>query len=130
MERPKALICGMLEKDGKALFLKRKGQDGEGIEMPSVFGTLSADPLSQLAEGFRKQAGIKAEPGQIIIEGRHEYEGAHIPCLVFSMKPLREDEPEPGSAFSGFEWLSLEDAKMRRHSAKGKWLSEPMMRIE
>jgi hypothetical protein len=131
-ERPKALICGMLEQGGKMLFLKRKEADGEAIEMPSVFGVLSADPVSQLAEAFKKQTGINADVGQVILESRHEYEGAHIPCLVFMMKPLHEGqiEPEPAGAYSGFEWLALEDARLRRHAPKGKWLSEPIMRVD
>ncbi|MFH0884637.1 MAG: hypothetical protein V1861_02925 [Candidatus Micrarchaeota archaeon] len=132
MERPKALICGMLEQGGKALFLKRKEADGEGIEMPSVYGILSADPVSQLAEAFKKQTGIKADVGGVILESRHEYEGAHIPCLVFKMNPLNEDllEPEPAGAYSGFEWLALEDARLRKHAPKGRWLSEPIMRVD
>jgi hypothetical protein len=131
-DRPKALICGMLEHEGKALFLKRKEAEGEAIEMPSVFGILSADPISQLAEAFKKQTGIKADVGQVILESRHEYEGVHIPCLVFKMNPLHVGpiEPEPAGTYSGFEWLALEDAKLRKHAPKGKWLSEPMMRVD
>jgi len=130
MDQPKALICGMLERDGKTLFLKRKEEGGEGIEMPSVYGSLRADPFSQLAEAFKKQNGLKAEVGPIVIEGRHEHENSHIPCLVFSMRQIREGEPDPATAYSGFEWLSLEDAKLRRHASKGRWLSEPMMRVD
>jgi hypothetical protein len=132
MNTPKALICGMLENGGRALFLRRKEPEGEGIEMPCVFGSLGADPLSQLAEAFKKQTGIKAEPVQVVIEGRHEHEGTHIPCLVFSMRPLHggPPEPEPASAYCGFVWLSIEDAKLRRHAPKGRWLSEPMMRVD
>ncbi len=132
VERPKALICGMLELEGKALFLKRKEAGAEGIEMPSVYGTLGADPVSQLAEAFKKQTGIKADAGQVVLESRHEYEGAHIPCLVFRMTPIDEGgiEPEPSGVYSGFVWLALEDAKLKRHAPKGKWLSEPIMRVD
>jgi hypothetical protein len=132
MDRPKALICGMLEHEGKALFLKRKELDGESIEMPSVFGILSADPISQLAEAFKKQTGIKADVGQVVFESRHEYEGVHIPCLVFRMNPLDggPPEPEPSGPYSGYEWLALEDARLRNHAPKGRWLSEPIMRVE
>jgi hypothetical protein len=132
VERPKALVCGMLEQGEKALFLKRKDGEGESIEMPSVYGILSSDPVSQLAEAFKKQTGIKADVDRVILESRHEYEGAHIPCLVFRMKPLQEGplEPEPGGAYSGFVWLALEDAKLRKHAPKGKWLSEPIMRVD
>ena len=131
-DRPKALICGMLEREGKALFLKRKLPDGEAIEMPSVFGILSADPVSQLAEGFRKQTGIKADVGQVVLESRHDFEGVHIPCLVFRMTPLHEGgiEPEPASVYTGFEWLAIEDARIRKHAPKGRWLSEPIMRVD
>jgi hypothetical protein len=132
IERPKALICGMLEHDGKALFLKRKELDGESIEMPSVFGILSADPISQLAEAFKKQTGMHADVGPVVFESRHEYEGVHIPCLVFRMSLLHPDqtEPEPAGVYSGFVWLALEDAKLRKHAPKGRWLSEPIMRVE
>ena len=129
-EQPKALVCGMLERDGRILFLKRKEEAGEGIELPAVYGSLRADPLSQLAEAFKKQTGIKAEVGPMAIESRHEHEGAHIPCLVFLMKQLRDGEPDPATVYSGFEWLTLEDARMRRHANKGRWLSEPMLRVD
>ncbi|MEW6749020.1 MAG: hypothetical protein AB1295_04910 [Candidatus Micrarchaeota archaeon] len=125
-ERPKALICGMLEEDGKVLFLKREG----GIELPSVFGSLGADPLSQMTEAFKKQSGIKAECGDVVIESRYELEaGLRIPCLVFSMKRLREGEPEPATVYSGFEWLTMDEARKRKPAPKGTWLKEPMVRI-
>ncbi|MEW6034989.1 MAG: hypothetical protein AB1529_00110 [Candidatus Micrarchaeota archaeon] len=130
MNQPKALIVGMLERGGRALFLLRKEGHGTGIEMPCVYGSLSADPVSQLSEAFRKQAGIKAEAGRIVLEGRYEHEGNHIPCLVLEMRQLRKEEPDPASAYAGFEWLTLDEAKLRKHSKKGSWLSEPIMRVE
>ncbi len=132
MEKPKALVCGMLEEEGKALFLLRKESGKGGIEMPAVYGSLRADPVSQLAEAFKKQTGIKAEVGPVVIEGRHEHEGSHIPCLVFRMLPLREGplEPDPASMYSGFVWLTMEEARLRPHAPKGGWLSEPMMRVD
>jgi hypothetical protein len=132
---PRALVCGMLERDGKALFLKKRGADGvERIEMPWVFGTLAADPVGAMAEAFRKQTGVKVKAGGIAIEGKEDIgdEGRPdvVPVLVLRMIQAREEGPEPASGFSGFEWLDLAEAARKAPGRHARWLSGEWIRVD
>lgn len=123
---PKALVCGMLEDGGRVLFLKRRDQHGvERLELPWVYASEGSDPMSQLAESFKKQTGISAEVGEIVLEGRHNAGSRRrkrwIPCYVFKMS-ARERRADPGSGYSGFRWLSIKDAKKERLGRALEWL--------
>ncbi len=131
---PRALICGLLENGGKALFLLRKDEDGkERIELPWIYGTIAADPVGAIGEAFRKQTSIKVHAGEIIYEGKEDIgeEGRPdiVPVLVFAMiadrKPM--EEPYPASGYSGFLWLSMEEAKNRPLGKHARWLSGEMI---
>lgn len=123
---PKALVCGMLEDSGRILFLKQKDRQGiERIEMPCLL-TYSGDPVSQLTEAFREQTGIDGEIGEIAFETRHNAGSRRrkrfIPCLVFRASAKnRRARPAPG--FSGYKWLSLEDAKREKLGKNAKWIT-------
>ncbi len=133
---PRALICGLLEKDGKALFLLRKDEDGvERIELPWIYGTIAADPVGALGEAFRKQTSVKVHAERIIYEGKEDIgEEGHpdlVPVLVFSMiagrKPM--EEPYPAAGYSGYLWLSIEEAKKRPLGKHARWLGGEMISL-
>jgi hypothetical protein len=133
---PRALICGMLEQGEKMLFLVRKDERGvERVEMPCAFGTISAGFTRQLAEAFGKQTNVKAIPGNLRMEGRHNVGSASkpewVPVLVFEMTP--QDwlvRPSPGSGIARCEWLTLMDAKSRQLTDNGMWLLEDTEIVE
>ncbi len=122
---PRAVVCGMLERDGKALFLSRKGPDGEErFELPWVIGTTRADPIGQIAEAYQKKTDIKVRTGDLFIESEVEEDGRMLPVLVFRMETDAETlAPYPGGGYTGFRWMSLEAAKKERLGAMARWLS-------
>ncbi len=125
-EFPKALACGMLEDEGRVLFLSRKDEHGiERLELPWAYARPSTDPISQLAEVFLKQAGIDAEVGEIAFETRHNAGSRRkkrwIPCYVFKIT-AKSKKAEPGGGFTGYRWLSLKHAKKEKLGKKADWV--------
>jgi hypothetical protein len=133
---PKALICGMLERGDKMLFLVRKdGRGVERVEMPCVHGSTSTDPAGQLTEAFRKQTGIKAEMGNLRMEGRHNIGSkgkvVFVPVLVFEMSPDSPlVRPDPGKGIERCEWMTMMEAKGRQLTDNGMWLLEDTEIVE
>ncbi len=123
---PKALVCGMLEDRGRVLFLKIKDRQGtERLEMPCLL-LYSGDPVSQLTEAFREQTGIDGEVGGMALETRHNAGSRKrkrfIPCLVFRIR-AKGMKTRPAPQFSGYRWLSLEDAKKEKPGRNAKWIT-------
>jgi len=123
---PKALACGMLEDEGRVLFLIRKDERGlERIEMPCVLVFSGRNPLAELSGEFRKQTGIDAQIHDILIEGKYNAGSRKrkqlVPVLVFEVtaKSMRAD---PSSEFSGFKWLGIKQAERMKHSRKAEWV--------
>lgn len=123
---PKAIACGMLEDRGRIFFLLRIDEHGgERLEIPCVFAYTSTDPISQLAETFKKQTGIDAEVCEIRFETRYNAgtrrNRKFIPCLVFRMRS-KSAKATPAAEFSGFKWLSLDNAKKQKLGKITEWL--------
>ncbi len=122
---PKAVVCGMLEDNGRFFFLKQTGKDGlERFEVPHVL-IYSGDPISQLTEEFKKQTGIDSQVKEIIFETKINTGSRKnkflVPCLVFKIT-AKNKTAKPDSHFSGFKWLSLIDAKKQRLHKNSLWI--------
>ncbi|MBI5047006.1 hypothetical protein HZC07_04740, partial [Candidatus Micrarchaeota archaeon] len=90
--KPIALICGMLEDNGRVLHLVRieekdqgnKKQKIEKIELPGAFSYSKMDPIIQLTEAFSLQTGIDGEVHEIVFETRYNIGSKRkkvwIPC--------------------------------------------------
>lgn len=123
---PKALACGMLEDNGRVLFLIRKDEHGiERIEIPCVMVPSGRSPFADIKETFPKLTGIDGEIHEIVLEGRHNAGTRKrkmlVPCLVFKVT-AKSRNAKPSSEFSGFKWLSLDDAKRERLGRNAEWL--------
>ena len=123
---PKALACGMLRDNGRILFLIRKDRHGtERIELPSVEIFGEEDPVQKLTAEFRRQTGIDAEVCEIKMEKRYNAGSRKrkhwIPCLIFTMR-AKNTKAVVAEEFSGFKWLSLEEAKKKKPGRKTEWL--------
>lgn len=123
---PKALACGMLEDEGRVLFLKRRDSRGiERLELPCVLVPSGRSPVAEIRERFQQQTGIEAVVHEIIIESRHNAGSRKrrnwVPCLVFKMT-ARERRARPSEEFSGFKWMSLEDARKEKLGRTLEWL--------
>lgn len=123
----KALACGMLEDSGRTLFLKRFDEHGiERLELPCVLVPSGKDPVSLLVAAFKEQTGIDAELCDPLFERRYNAGTRRrknfVPCLVFSFK-AKKATAKPSAAFSGFKWLSLDDAKKMKLSRNTEWLA-------
>jgi hypothetical protein len=124
---PKAFACGMLEDNGRALFLVRKDDNGiERIELPCVLVPSGRSPFADIKEAFGKLTGITDfEVHEIILEGRHNTGSRkrrfRVPALAFKITArIRTAKPSP--EFSGFRWLSPDDAKAARWGRNLEWL--------
>lgn len=118
MKTPRAIICGMLEKDGRILFLEKDGK----IEMPWVYGTLAGDPIGAIGEAFRKKTDVRVEVGVVVIEGKQKVDGKEVPVLVLKMEPKDYDyRIVPADEFSVL-WLTLEEARKKELLEHALWL--------
>ncbi len=123
---PKALACGMLEDDGRVLFLIRTDERGvERIELPCVLVPSGRSPVAEIKSEFIRQTGIDAQLHEIIFESKHNAGSRKrkslVPCLVFkfSAKTMRA---KPASEFSGFKWLKIFDAKKEKLTKNAEWM--------
>lgn len=133
---PRALICGMLEREGKVLFLMRKDSGGAGrIEMPWIYGTLAGDPVGALGEAFRKQTSVKAHAESIAMEGREDIgePGSPdiVPVLVFRMAADRRpmEEPYPAKGYDACVWLGMDEARGKPLGKHARWLSGDIIEV-
>ncbi len=123
---PKALACGMLEDGGRVLFLLRKDERGiERLEMPCVLVPSGRSPYAEIRNAFPRQTGIDGEIHEVVLEGVHNAGSRkrkmRVPCLVFRVS-ARNRSARPSSEFSGFRWLSPEDALRQRLARTLEWL--------
>jgi hypothetical protein len=123
---PKALACGMLEDGGRVLFLVRTDERGvERIEMPCVVVPSGRSPFADMKEAFPRLTGIDGQVHEIVMEGRYNAGSRRrrvmVPCLVFKVT-AKSMRAKPAPEFSGFRWLSLEDAKGQRLAGTATWL--------
>ncbi len=123
---PKALACGMLEDEGRVLFLVRRDERGmERIEMPCVLVPSGRSPFAEIKAEFARQTGIDGQVHEIVLEGRHNAgtrkRKSWVPCIVFKVT-ARERRAKPSGEFSGFRWLSLDEAKKQRLGRNAEWL--------
>ena len=121
----KALACGMLEDNNRVLFLKRVMYGIERLELPCVIIPSGKDPVSLLVSAFKEQTGIDAELYDLLFERRHNAGTRRrknwVPCLVFGFR-AKKMSAKPSSEFSGFKWLSLEDARRMKLGRNAEWL--------
>lgn len=124
---PKALACGMLEDEGRILFLRKMEYGIERIEVPCVVVPSGRSPVAEIREKFQEQTGIEGEVHEIIHEARYNAGSRRrkhwVPCLVFKIT-ARERRAKPSEEFSGFRWLRLEDAIKERKTRKCEWLRQ------
>lgn len=123
---PKALSCGMLEDNGRVLFLSRIDEHGiERIEMPCILVPSGRSPFAEIKAEFVKQTDIDGEVHEIVLEGRHNAgtrkRKIWVPCLVFKIT-ARNRSAKPSREFSAFRWLSIDDAKKQKLSRNLEWL--------
>jgi len=123
---PKALACGMLEDEGRVLFLVRRDEHGiERIELPCVLVPSGRSPFAEIRSGFARQTGIDGQIHEIVLEARYNAGSrkrkAWVPCLVFAVT-ARERRAKPSPEFAGFRWLSLEEAEKQKLGRNAGWL--------
>lgn len=124
---PKALACAMLEDNGRVLFLVKTDERGiERIELPSVIVPSGRSPFAEIKSEFARTTRIDGEVHEIIQESRFNAGSrkrrSMVPVLVFKVTARNRSAKPPPGEFSGFRWLSLEDAKSLRLDRKLEWL--------
>ena len=123
MSNVEILVCGMLEKDGKVLFISRKEDGIEKFELPCIIGTQRGDPVSALAEGFRKQTDIKVEVRNIVKEGDFELQGGTEHYVIFGVESENKDV-SPCGGYTGYGWFTFDEIKKKNVTSRFRWLRE------
>ncbi|MBN1169990.1 NUDIX hydrolase [Candidatus Micrarchaeota archaeon] len=122
---PKALACGMLEDEGRVLFLKKTEYGIERLEMPCVVVPSGRSPVAEIREKFLEYTGIDGEVHEIIHEAKYNAGSKRrktwVPCLVFKIT-ARERRARHSQEFSGFRWLRIEDAIREKLTKKCEWI--------
>lgn len=124
--KPTALVCGMLEDNGRVLFLLKKDERGiECLEMPCILVYSGGNPLSDITNEFKRQTKIDGQVHESVLESRYNSGSRKrrqlIPVLVFKIT-AKNMTAKPADEFSGFKWLSFDSAKTQRLSRKLEWI--------
>ncbi|MEM2138488.1 MAG: hypothetical protein QW568_05350 [Candidatus Anstonellaceae archaeon] len=124
--KPSALAVGLLEDNGRALFLLRALPSGiQTIELPCVLLSPGENPVARLTDAFRQQTGIDAQVHEILFEKRHNAgsrkKKAWIPALVFKIT-AKNASAKPSSGFSGYKWIASNDLPKYRLAKNAEWL--------
>lgn len=116
----------MLEDGGRVLFLVRTGRNSiEKIELPCVLVRSGRSPFAEIKQAFGELTGISDyQVHEIVLEARHNAGSRRrkswVPVLVFKVT-ARDRTAKPADEFSGFKWLSLEDADKKRWGRNLEW---------
>ena len=131
-KKPAALVCGVLEDGGRILFLLRK--DGTGVarlELPSVEVSSQSNQVSELSGEFKRQTGIDGEVHEILFQSlyntgsrKRKYK---IPVFLFKVT-AKNRTARVANEFSGFKWLSVDDARKQKLGRKLEWLRNETVR--
>ena len=123
---PVALVCGILEDCGRVLFLKRQHSlGGDALELPSLLITKADNPATSLASAFREKTGIDGQVHEVLFESKYNVGSRKrkktIPVLCFRIS-AKNTSARHGNGFTGYAWVSLEDARRMRRSRNTEWL--------
>ncbi len=128
LKKPGALVCGMLDDDGRVLFLIRRNDRGmEQLEMPCIETFSSVNVVDELATEFKRQTGIDGEVHEVAFQSRYNAGSRKrryfVPVLVFRVT-AKNRTAKPSNEFAGFRWFSLDNAKLQRLCRKLEWLKK------
>ena len=123
---PAALVCGLLEDNGRALFLMRKNIHGiETVEMPCLLLQKGDNPVAALSVAFRAQTGIDAQVHEILFEKRwnagSRKKRAIIPALIFKVT-AKNASVRVSNGFSGYKWLFEKEMPKYRYARTMQFL--------
>ncbi|MBI5226247.1 hypothetical protein HY994_03330 [Candidatus Micrarchaeota archaeon] len=123
---PSALACGILQDGERVLFLKQKDHQGNertGLPFVMLFG--SQDPVKKMTEFFLEQTGIDGHVQEVRYQARYNAGSRKgkkvIPVLAFRVD-AKAAQARPSSEFSGFCWLTLDDAKSKKLFRTSEWI--------
>ncbi|VVC04468.1 Uncharacterised protein [Candidatus Bilamarchaeum dharawalense] len=108
------VLCGLLEQDGKILFLEKNSM----LEVPHTLGSIQTDPMSQLAEAFKKQTDIRVNVEGVFLQTKHIISGEETQFIVFKMVSLEEYQHQK------YLWLNFNEAKQRKLGRSTQWLKD------
>jgi hypothetical protein len=121
-----SLACGLLQDGERYFFLKQKDRQGvERIGLPCAFLIHGQDPLKNLSEAFLEQTGIDGHVQGVVLKSRYNIgtrrNKRYIPVLGFFISS-KSAKANVSKKFSGFCWLSLNDAKKKKLMRSCEWL--------
>lgn len=106
--------------------VRKDASGAERIELPCILVPSGRSPFAEIREAFGRLTGIAdCQVHETVLEGRFNAGSRKrrqfVPCLAFKVT-ARNRTARPASEFSGFRWLSLEDALALRLSRNLEWL--------
>ncbi len=126
---PVALAVGLLEDEGRVLFLFQNDLKGQRLlELPSVLVMPGENPVQRLAESYAQMTGIDAQVHETVRQAginigsrkrRH-----FIPVLVFRLTAKRMSA-RAGAGWNGFVWMGIKQALGEKFARRGQWFLAP-----
>lgn len=122
----KCLVVGALEDNDRYLFLIKKDSNGiERIELPNKLVVSGRSEYAEIKSAVVEQTGIDAQIHEVIAQSKHNSGSRKrkviIPVMIFKVT-AKERFAKPSSEYSGFRWLSLEQAKKEKLTKNCEWL--------
>ncbi len=123
---PTALACGILQDGERILFLKQKDRQGvERIGLPFVMLFSGPAPVKKMTEFFLQQTGIDGHVQDVRFQAKHNIASRKnkrfIPVLGFRVD-AKDRRARPAAEYSGYVWLTLEDARRQKLDRTSEWL--------
>jgi hypothetical protein len=121
-----ALLCGILEDNGRILFLVRKDERGrEMLELPHALVKAGENEVLALTAAMREQAGIDAQVHEVIKQGKHNAGSRKkkrwVPALGFRAT-AKSAKVSLGKGFAGFRWIALREIGNVKLGRNSEWL--------
>ena len=121
---PQVLVAGVLEDRGRFLFITRKTEEAETLELPHAIIPQGANPVPALVEVFRSQLGIDAQVHDVINERKHNAGSRKrkrwIPALAFRVTTKKAHART--SSGLGYAWLSIDEARTKKLAKNAEWI--------
>lgn len=123
---PKALVCGLLEDNGRVLFLVERGPDGkERLALPGRIVFQGENEALAVKECFAKYAGLDVQVHEIKVQGKHNAGSRKnklwVPALGIKAT-AKSCTPKTLPPFTGVKWVSLKEASLGKLARTAEWL--------
>lgn len=125
MKNLKAIICGILEVNGKILFLEKDGK----LEIPWIFGSVYGDPINAIGQAYKMKTNVSITVGELVYEGFVELENENFPVIALRMIPKHDDFEIVPADGKKVVWFDLSHAKKMDLEEHTAWIKNKLIEV-